>query len=115
MACVACFCNIVRQWSTGVVHVGNSNMLFLLTLNLTSGVDLDECESDPCENGGECHNGNNTYTCSCMPGYNGTNCETGKQLHNEIFCNSTFNIAYQYTPIHTHTHPYIPIHTHTHP
>ena len=44
-----------------------------------SNVDLDECESDPCENGGDCHNGNNAYSCRCMPGYTGTNCETGEQ------------------------------------
>ena len=91
----------VRQWSTGVARVGNSNMLFLLTLNLISDVDLDECESDPCENGGECHNGNNAYSCTCMPGYNGTNCETGKQLqHNATFYNSTFNVI-----LYTHTYP----------
>jgi len=41
-----------------------------------SWTDFDECENDPCKNGGECINGDNTYTCKCMPGYTGTNCET---------------------------------------
>ncbi|KAI0233189.1 hypothetical protein LSAT2_016581, partial [Lamellibrachia satsuma] len=39
-------------------------------------LDLDECESDPCANGGECHNGHNAYNCTCMPGYSGNNCQT---------------------------------------
>eukprot|EP00112_Aurelia_sp_Birch-Aquarium-sp1_P019496 Seg483.2 transcript_id=Seg483.2/GoldUCD/mRNA.D3Y31 product=Fibropellin-3 protein_id=Seg483.2/GoldUCD/D3Y31 len=39
-------------------------------------IDINECESEPCLNGGTCANGNNQYTCSCVPGYQGTNCET---------------------------------------
>ena len=42
--------------------------------------DFDECDNDPCMNGGECMNGDNNYTCKCMPGYAGTNCETGTQI-----------------------------------
>ena len=37
--------------------------------------DIDECESSPCQNGGTCTQGNNTYTCSCVGGYDGVNCE----------------------------------------
>lgn len=40
-------------------------------------LDFDECESDPCENGAECKNDENAYTCKCLDGYNGTNCEIG--------------------------------------
>ena len=39
--------------------------------------DLNECDSDPCQNGGDCHNGDNTYTCSCTAGYSGDDCEIG--------------------------------------
>lgn len=38
-------------------------------------VDINECDSNPCQNGGTCHNGNNQYTCTCLPGWTGTNCE----------------------------------------
>ena len=43
-------------------------------------LDLDECDSDPCENGGDCKNGDNSYSCICEPGYLGINCETGKTI-----------------------------------
>ena len=38
-------------------------------------VNIDECESSPCLNGGECTDGNNSYTCSCSNGYSGSECE----------------------------------------
>lgn len=31
---------------------------------------------DPCQHGGICNDGLNSYTCNCMPGYTGNNCET---------------------------------------
>ena len=39
---------------------------------------VDECASNPCQNGGTCSDGFNEYTCSCVAGYEGANCETGK-------------------------------------
>ena len=36
---------------------------------------INECESDPCQNDGSCTDGVNGYTCSCADGYNGTDCE----------------------------------------
>ena len=39
--------------------------------------DIDECDSSPCQNGGTCHNGQNMYTCTCLPGWTGQNCEIG--------------------------------------
>ena len=40
--------------------------------------DIDECASSPCQNGGICTNQINAYTCTCMPGFAGINCEVGK-------------------------------------
>ena len=45
---------------------------------MVKSVDEDECESDPCANGGECENRDNAYSCTCLAGYTGTNCETGE-------------------------------------
>ena len=41
-------------------------------------LDIDECSSYPCENGGRCDDYVNVYTCSCADGYTGIHCETGR-------------------------------------
>ena len=40
-------------------------------------IEIDECDSIPCQNGGTCNDYINFYNCSCQPGYDGVNCETG--------------------------------------
>ena len=39
--------------------------------------DVDECASDPCDNGGSCDDMIAGYNCSCAAGFAGINCETG--------------------------------------
>lgn len=34
-----------------------------------------ECEPDPCQNGGTCVDGSNTHTCECVDGFGGDDCE----------------------------------------
>ncbi len=43
--------------------------------------DIDECLPDPCLNGGTCIDGDNSYICSCLPGYDGVNCSNSKLKH----------------------------------
>ena len=40
------------------------------------GLDFDECASYPCQSGGTCTDGIADYTCVCVPGHTGDNCET---------------------------------------
>ena len=40
-------------------------------------LDIDECTSSPCQNGGSCIDQINAYTCDCVDGYDGMNCENG--------------------------------------
>ena len=41
--------------------------------------DIDECHSNPCASRGTCFDGVNSFTCSCVEGYTGHDCETGIQ------------------------------------
>lgn len=40
-----------------------------------SAVEINECYSSPCRNNGTCVGRINGYSCTCIPGFNGTNCE----------------------------------------
>ena len=40
--------------------------------------DIDECASAPCQNGGNCRDQINGYSCLCVPGYTDLQCQTGK-------------------------------------
>lgn len=37
--------------------------------------EIDECASEPCQNGALCNDHVGFYTCTCAPGYEGTQCE----------------------------------------
>ena len=39
---------------------------------------IDECRSDPCQNGATCVDREGKFTCDCQPGYEGVLCETRK-------------------------------------
>ncbi|XP_053398283.1 neurogenic locus Notch protein-like [Mercenaria mercenaria] len=50
------------------------------------GTNIDECDSDPCQNGGTCTDEVNQYTCICVPGYNGDECENNIDECNGNLC-----------------------------
>ena len=43
--------------------------------------DIDDCYPSPCENNGTCIDGVNSYTCTCLPGFEGKNCSIGRFLN----------------------------------
>ena len=51
------------------------NVEFIIILEII------DCSSSPCLNGGHCHHEINDFNCTCRPGYTGKTCETGK-VHN---------------------------------
>ena len=42
--------------------------------------DIDECTSGPCQNGGSCVDGLNSFTCNCPSGFTGVLCESKSLL-----------------------------------
>ena len=46
--------------------------------------DIDECASDPCQNGGTCTDGINGYLCTCPAGFEGVICQIS-ELNIELF------------------------------
>lgn len=56
----------------------------------SSGADTNECESNPCQNGGTCRDVVSGYICQCPIGWSGTTCQIRK-LHifavfESVFC-----------------------------
>ena len=49
-----------------------------MLINILSYSDINECSPNPCLNSGTCIDGVNSYTCKCLAGYVGKNCETGE-------------------------------------
>ncbi|XP_013405801.1 fibropellin-1 [Lingula anatina] len=47
---------------------------------------IDDCEANPCLNGGCCTDGVNTRKCNCTHGYTGVNCETRLDMCAGITC-----------------------------
>jgi len=42
--------------------------------------DVDDCQSNPCQNGGTCIDEINSFVCLCLPSYGGATCEKGNNL-----------------------------------
>ena len=61
-------------------HRDTNLISYFMIITFVTFVDIDECASGPCLNGGTCVDEIDSYTCNCQPGYNGTNCENGKYV-----------------------------------
>ena len=53
-------------------------MIFLTNSAIFSFSAVDVCQSSPCQNGAACTNQCPDYECTCLDGFIGDNCETGK-------------------------------------
>ncbi|XP_059559813.1 sushi, nidogen and EGF-like domain-containing protein 1 isoform X4 [Myotis daubentonii] len=49
-------------------------------------LDVDECASHPCQNGGTCTHGVNSFSCQCPAGFGGPTCETAPSPCNTKEC-----------------------------
>lgn len=48
--------------------------------------DKNECDPNPCKNNAKCNDYVNSYSCTCKPGFSGTNCETNDEDCTESSC-----------------------------
>lgn len=48
-------------------------------------MEINECESNPCRNGGSCLDRFNMFVCECPPGYSGPICDTNVCLLHSFF------------------------------
>ena len=65
--------------SRGIINSGQTITDFCTCAAGFTGVlceqEVDDCESNPCQNGGTCTDGLLSYVCSCLLCYTGTHCE----------------------------------------
>lgn len=65
------------QWSKLTLVIAIIIDLSLFCHFLYFHLEINECGSDPCQNGGTCQDFLGFYLCECAPGWNGTDCEIG--------------------------------------
>ena len=92
---ICCAWKCLHLWLLRTVFENLANWLIVFWRQLLKimiknykfyALDINECSSSPCQNGGTCSDLLNSYTCSCASGYGGTQCEKGMQSFEKLIC-----------------------------
>lgn len=64
-------------------------------------MDITECGSKPCQNGGTCIDQINVFSCNCAPGFTGDTCSTTIQEYNliKLYCKLLYEVDETLPPI----------------
>ncbi|XP_061164208.1 von Willebrand factor A domain-containing protein 2-like isoform X4 [Saccostrea echinata] len=84
--------SVTYSCETGYKLVGNQQRTCqsdkIWSGRLPTCIFVKTCNSNPCQNGGNCIDGYNQYTCSCAQGYTGVHCEKDIQSPVNKYCPS---------------------------
>ena len=53
-------------------------IIFIYSYSFLFTPDIDECNPNPCQNGGTCIDGVDSHTCTCAAEYTDTDCQTSE-------------------------------------
>ena len=81
--------NASKDVIRGYLEISNAE-IFILIYYVHYVVDVDECVSSPCQNGGNCTDAVNGYTCVCVEGYTSNNCETSRSTYTILLIHILF-------------------------
>ncbi|XP_069744762.1 protein crumbs homolog 1-like isoform X2 [Narcine bancroftii] len=95
-------CHLQLCLNNGTCHTTLGSLQYNCTClpgftGLNCEVEINECESNPCQNGAECKDYVASYGCTCAAGYEGVNCEididecTSNPCINGGICNDLIN------------------------
>ena len=68
-------------------------------MNTLLVAEINECSSDPCQHEGVCTDSVNSYSCTCVAGFTGQDCEASKSFssaHTKTIMG--FNLFYNNSP-----------------
>lgn len=79
---------VFYTWNLRLTNVNQSKPFSLMLSRCKGGyneilpwffsTDIKECNSNPCKNGAQCEDEVNGFSCACLPGFTGNQCEIGK-------------------------------------
>ena len=79
------FCIFVFVVAFSVMKICTVIKIIKIIIILIHVLDINECDSNPCQNGATCTDHVNSYNCTCAPGYEGANCESGTKQISLVF------------------------------